>query len=1098
MNASRWLALVLAPAVLAAPLAAQGRPAKVDSSAWASLAWRELGPLRGGRSVAVAGSQARPQEYWMGTTGGGVFKTTDGGLTWAPASDRYFGGTIGAIGVAESNPDVVYVGTGEFPIRGNVSHGDGVFKTTDGGRTWQYVGLVETRQISRVRVHPRNPDVAWVGAQGNVWVPTPDRGVYKTTDGGKSWRKVLFRNDSTGVSDLALDPANPNVLYAAFWQSGRTPWQLVSGGKGSGLFKSTDGGETWVELTGNTGLPKGLWGNVGVTVSPANPKRLWALIEADSGGVYRSDDAGETWTRVNDERKLRQRAWYYTKIYADTKDTNIVYASNVSFQRSTDGGRTWSNIRTPHGDSHDLWIAPENNQRMIEGNDGGANVSLNAGRSWTGQEYATAQMYHVITTNHFPYRVCGAQQDNSTICLPSRKEGGVTMRDASWPAGGESGYLAFRPDNPDISYGGSYGGFLTRVDMATGLERNIMPWPLNPMGHSAGDLKYRFQWTYPIVVSPHDPNTLYVTGNVVFRTRDEGQTWQVISGDLTRNDPATLGPSGGPITKDQTSVEYYGTIFAFAESPRERGVLWAGSDDGLVHVSRDGGATWANVTPPDMAKYTRVSIIDPSPHAGGTAYVAANRYQLGDMRPYVWKTTDYGKSWTRLDAGLPRGEFTRVVREDPVRPGLLVAGTERGVHVSLDDGGTWHSLRRNLPIVPVHDLVIKDGDIVLGTHGRSFWIMDDITPLRQASAELVQKELALLAPRPAHRINWGGGFGGGGRAGQNPPSGAVIHYWLKSAPDSVVLEFLDAKGTVLRRISSELDSAGRADSLRRAARRDSVTSRGVEPAALPPDFGTDPAAPPAFGPPRAPKKRGMNSFAWNLRAEDAATFKGMILWAGGTQGPVVPPGSYRVRITAGGRSETQPLTVLKDPRSTATQADLDEQYAFLLEIRDRTSAANNAVRTIRNVKAQLADRAAKLPAGRRAAFRRTADAYAARLSAVEEQIYQVKNRSGQDPLNYPIRLNNEISALAGVVASTEAKPTQASRDVFALLRDRLQAQLDRLAPLLERDLAPINAELQRAGLERIVPSTAELAGADDAADDDTAMEEEEGETPRRW
>ncbi|MFZ5623440.1 MAG: WD40/YVTN/BNR-like repeat-containing protein [Gemmatimonadota bacterium] len=1050
-------------------------PATIDTNAFAALTWRSLGPARGGRSVAVAGSDKRPLEYWMGTTGGGVFKTTDGGITWAPVSDRFFGGTIGAIAVSESNPDIVYVGTGEYPIRGNVSHGDGVYRTDDGGKTWRYLGLVETRQISRVRVHPKNPDVVYVGALGHVWGPNPERGVYRSVDGGKTWKKILFRNDSTGVSDLVLDPSDPRVIYAAFWQAGRKPWQLISGGAGSGIFKSTDGGDTWKEITRNPGLPKGLLGNIGLAVSPANPKIVWALIEADSGGVFRSADGGETWTRVNDERKLRQRAWYYSKIYADPKDTNVVYASNVQFQKSTDGGRTWRNIRTPHGDSHDLWISSTDPLRMIEANDGGANVSVNGGRSWTSQEYATGQFYHVTTTTHFPYRVCGAQQDNSTLCGPSRGDG--EWYDAG---GGESGYIQVRPDNPDIMYAGSYGGYLTRKDARTGLARNINPWPMNPMGHSAGDLKYRFQWTFPILISPHDPNTLYVGANVLFKTTDDGTTFVPISGDLTRNDPRTLGPSGGPITKDQTSVEYYGTIFAIAESPKQQGVIWTGSDDGLVHVSRDGGATWRNVTPPDMKEWTRVSIIDASPHDPGTAYVAANRYQLDDMAPYIWKTTDYGATWTRIDKGITRTEFVRVVREDPKRKGLLFAGTERGVWVSFDDGGHWQKLQRNLPPVAINDLVVKDNDVVIATLGRGFWVMDDISPLREISAEVTKKPRHLFQPADAYRVQWGGGFAammGGGSGGA--PSGAVIHYWLARPGQEVTLEFLDAKGNVIRSISSKQDSATAADSLRNVAkeraRLDSLAALGVMPASV--------AKPAAGGPgevdfeallrrgapaPRAPNKAGLNRFVWNLRYPDASRFDNMILWAASTQGPMVVPGTYSVRIKVGEATETKTFTVLKDPRTSATQADLEEQFALLMKIRDRTSEANDAVKTIRNVKQQLAERKAKLTGARAQAFARAADALAGRLSAIEGEIYQVKNRSGQDPLNYPIKLNNKIAALAGVVASTEARPTRQSYAVF----EELSAALDRQLGLLKAalaDLAPRNEQLKAAGLEAIVP-----------------------------
>jgi photosystem II stability/assembly factor-like uncharacterized protein len=1076
----RTLLRLALPVLLVAPLTAQ----TIDTTALGSLTWRSIGPQRGGRSVAVAGSSTRPSEYYMGTTGGGVFKTTDGGESWAPVSDKYFGGTIGAVAVSESNPDVVYVGGGEFPIRGNVSHGDGVYKSTDAGKTWTYLGLVETRQIAKIRIHPRNPDIAYVAAFGPVWAPSPARGIFKTTDGGKTWAKILFRNDSTGAIDLAMDPSNPDVLYAGFWQAGRKPWVLISGGAGSGLFKSTDAGKTWKEITRNAGLPAGIIGNVGITVSAANPKRLWAIIEADSGGVFRSDDGGDSWTRLNSERKLRQRAWYYTRIFADPKDENTVYVDNVQLWKSTDGGRTFPRpINTPHGDHHDLWIAPNDSRRMGSADDGGVAISTDGGQHWTDLDFPTAQFYHVTTTNHFPYRVCGAQQDNSTVCMPSRPVFGADLADFYDVGGGESGYIAVRPDNPDVVYAGSYGGYLSRKDVRTGIERDINPWPLNPMGHSAGDLKYRFQWTFPIVLSPHDPNTLYAGANVVFKSTDEGSSWTVISPDLTRNDPKTLGPSGGPITKDQTSVEYVGTVFTIAESPKEKGTIWTGSDDGLVQVTRDGGATWTNVTPRDLPEWARISMVEASPHAAGTAYVAANRFQLNDLTPYIYRTNDYGKSWARITGGITASEFVRVVREDPERKGLLFAGTERGVWVSFDDGGRWQRLSRNLPPVPVHDLAVKEGDVVAATHGRAFWILDDISVLRQLAADQLQQDFHLFQPRDAYRIAPGFFFGGGGSIGWD---GASVQYWLKKGGQKVTVDFLDSKGAVIRRFSSEQDSTARADSLRVAARKtqqdsvtqlrsDSLTRLGVLPGAIKLEPEPEPPRGEGFrytAPPRVPTKQGMNRFNWNLRAADAAAFSGMIMWAGGTTGPIVPPGTYSVRVTAGDKSETQTFKVLKDPRSGATQADLDAQYAFLLQVRDKTSEANNAVRTIRNVKAQLAERR-KLAGARGAALEKVAGPFEAQLSSVEEEVYQVKNRSGQDPLNYPIRLNNQIAALGGVAGGAEARPTAQTIEVYRILSTQLDLQLKRLSDLLGGGLSGVNAELTRLGLTAITPGTAE-------------------------
>jgi photosystem II stability/assembly factor-like uncharacterized protein len=1079
-------------------------PPLYDTTAFAALRWREIGPFRGGRSVAVAGSSKRPNEYYFGTTGGGVFKTTDGGITWAPVTDKYFGGTIGAIGISESNPDIVYAGAGEYPIRGNVSHGDGVWRTSDGGKTWNSLGLSDTRQISRVRVHPTNPDIVYVGAQGHVFGPNAERGVYKTIDGGKSWRKILYRNDSTGITDLVLDPNNPETIYAAFWQAWRTPWQLVSGGAGSGILKSTDAGEHWTEITRNPGLPRGVIGNIGLAVSPTNSNKVWAIVEADSGGVFRSSDGGATWTRTNSDRRLRQRAWYYTRIFADPKDEKSIYVLNTGMYRSTDDGKTFRPIQVPHGDNHDLWISPNDAQRMIEANDGGANVSFNGGRSWTEQDQATAQFYHVTTTNHFPYRVCGAQQDNSTLCGPSRKGGGISIGDWYDVGGGESGYIAVRPDTPDIVFAGSYGGLLTRKDIKTQFERDVNPWPNNPMGHDAADAKYRFQWTFPIVISPHNPARMYVGSSVIFQTDDEGQTFKVISPDLTRHDPKTLGASGGPITKDQTSVEYYGTVFTIAESPRTAGVIWAGSDDGLVHVTRDGGKSWKNVTLAGLPEWARISMIEPSNFTTGTAYVAANRYQLDDMRPYLYKTNDYGATWTPITNGIPSTEFTRVVREDPERAGLLYAGTERGVWVSFDDGANWQTLRRNLPLVPVHDLAVKDGDLIAATHGRSFWILDDLSALRQLRPEIPRTPAYVFKPRKVYRATFGGGGGtgaaGGHPSGANPPSGGVIYYWLAQPRQLVTMDFLDGQGKVIRSFTSQQDPIVAADSIRgdsiRTARNDSIRRAGGTPDTTvraeargeetPPGEEGPVRRPP---PPRVANKAGLNLFAWNLRYPDASVFDNMILWAGGTSGPIVLPGTYSVRMNVNGQHYTQPLVVVRDPRVTASDADLREQFDLLMRIRDKTNQANDAVKLIRNVKAQLADREKRMPADKKAAFSSAPNALSAKLSAVEGEIYQVKNQSSQDPLNYPIKLNNKIAALSGVVGGTAAKPTSQSYIVFSDLSSQLDRQLQAMRGALFV-LPSLNAALKSAGLPPIVPSTEEIKPASLAAPVQAAYEEE--------
>jgi photosystem II stability/assembly factor-like uncharacterized protein len=1034
---SRLLALAGCAALLVVPAAAQRRAAPpaapaasaaVDTSLYNAIEWRSIGPFRGGRSTAVAGHADQLSTFYFGATGGGVWKTTDGGLTWQPLSDKEFrSGSIGAIEVAPSDPNVVYVGTGESPIRGNVSPGDGMYRSTDAGKTWTPSGLRDAGQIGAIRVHPGNPDLVYVAVLGHAFGPNAERGVFRSKDGGRTWDKILFRSDSAGAIDLAMDPVNPRILFAAFWQARRGPWYMSSGGPGSGLFKSTDGGDTWKEITRNEGLPKGVIGKIGVTVSGANHDRVWAIVEAEDGGVFRSDDGGATWRRLNEERNLRQRAWYYTHIHADPKDPETVYVLNTGFYRSVDGGRTFTAIRTPHGDNHALWIAPNDPQRMINGNDGGANVSYNGGVSWTDQDnQPTAQFYHVTTTTHVPYKICGAQQDNSTVCIASRTDGsGITEKDWYEVGGCESGYIAARSDNPDVTFAGCYGGFISRHDRRNGQERVVSVWPDNPMGWGAADVKYRFNWTFPIVHSPQNPNVLYATANVVFKSTNDGQSWEAISTDLTRNDKTKQGSSGGPITKDNTSIEYYDVVFALAPSPHDSSTLWAGTDDGLVHVTRDGGKTWTSVTPAarDLPAWALISIIEVSPHDPGTAYIAATRYKWDDFHPYVFKTSDYGRTWRKIVAGIPDNHYIRVVREDPVRRGLLYAGGEFGVYVSFDDGANWQTLQRNLPIVPIHDLVVTNNDLVAATHGRSFWILDDLTPLHQLGDSVARASRFLFTPRDPYRMGGGGGFGGApSGVGANPPSGAVVFFYLKDKPDStaeVRLDFLDSRDSLIRRFTTRPKEPG--DSLKVRA--------------------------------------GMNRFVWNLRYAEASRFQGMIFWAGGTQGPVAVPGIYKVRLTAGDWSQTRGFTVKKDPRVATSPEDYQRQFDLLVRIRDRVSAANDAVKRIRDVKEALdgaATRARGLPgdAGRRIA--QQADSIKGRLSAIEAEIYQVKNRSSQDPLNYPIRLNNKIAALAGVVASADAAPTDQSLQVFEQLSAALQVQLDRLKALIDTDIPAFN------------------------------------------
>ena len=1012
-----------------------------DQSLLKGLQWRSIGPYRGGRSTAVAGVTSQQNVFYFGATGGGVWKTNDGGINWEPISDEYFKtGSVGAIGISESDPNVVYVGMGESPIRGNVSHGDGVYKSTDAGKTWKHVGLEDTRQIARVRVHPRNPDIVYVAALGHVFGPNEQRGVFRSTDGGKTWQKVLYRSNKAGATDLILDPTNPNIIYAALWEVYRQPWTLESGGPGSGISKSTDGGDTWTEITRNQGLPKGMVGNIGITVSPVNSERVWAIVEAEDGGVFRSDNAGKTWSKLNEQRNLRQRAWYYTRIYADPKNADTVYVLNTGFYKSNDGGRTYASIGVGHGDCHDLWVAPNDPTRVIIGDDGGAEVSFNAGRSWSSiDNQPTAQFYRVALDNDFPYHIYGAQQDNSTVRIASRTtEGGIDRTNWYDVGGGESGWIAPSPKDSQIVYAGSYGGLITRQDHRTGQERNVNPWPENPMGWGAAELKYRFQWNFPIVFSPHDANTLYAAANVLFRSTNEGQSWQQISGDLTRNDKSKQGSSGGPLTKDNTSIEYFCTIFTVMESPVEKGTIWAGSDDGLVHVTRDGGKNWQNVTPPGMPEWIQINSIDASSIEAGTAYVAATMYKLDDFKPYLYKTKDYGKTWKKITNGIPDNAFTRVIREDPNRRGLLFAGTETGLYVSFDDGDNWQSLRLNLPVVPITDLAIhkREKDLVAATQGRAFWVLDDLPMLYQL-AEAAKTDAYLFKPEDAYRMPGGGGGGrGGGAVGQNPAAGAVIYYYAKAKPaGEVTLEMLDASGKSIRKFTS----------------KSSEGQGGPAPASEEEGFFG------SGGPRRLPAEAGLNRFIWDMRYADATRFPGLIMWAGGTSGPRAAPGTYQVKLTIDGKTMTQSFEVKKDPRLETTQADFAKQLDLLMKIRDKFTETSEAILQIRDTRKQIDDITNRLkdqPSGK--AIAEAAKALKAKLTAVEEELYQTKNQSSQDPLNYPIRLNNKLAALTGVVGGSDSAPTDQTFAVFEELVGKIDAQLKKLEETMRTDLPAFN------------------------------------------
>ncbi len=1041
-----FLALALAAgmattgALYLSPTASAQGGATVNPSLYSGMRWRSVGPARGGRSLTVSGSDARPMEYWFGATGGGAWKTTDGGSNWTPMTDGKINtSSIGSLAVCQSNPDVVYIGGGETQFRGNIIQGDGVYKTTDGGTKWDHLtDLRGSQAIARLRVHPTNCDIVYAAVLGQVYNDHPQRGIFKSADGGKTWRRTLFRDEKTGGVDLSIDPKNPNVIFASLWEANRSPWGMSSGGPGSGLFKSTDAGDSWTEITKSPGLPSGLWGKVGVSVSPVDGNRVYTLVENEAaGGLYASDDAGATWKLINDNRNIRQRAFYYTRIVADPKDKDTLYILNVQFYRSTDGGKTISNIRVPHGDNHDLWISPTDNKRMVQSNDGSANVTVNGGQTWTDQDLPTGQFYNVFTTRHTPYHICGAQQDNSTACVGSQANPGGG--EGSLPpifyavGGGESGYIAPDPNDLNVFYAGSYGGFLSRLNRETGQQRAVNIYPNNPMGWSSIDIKERFQWTFPIVYSPVDGKTLYASSQHVWRTTTGGQNWEKISPNLTRSDPKTMQASGGPITKDQTGVETYAVVFTIAPSRQDANTIWTGSDDGWVHVTQDGGKSWSKVTPPDLPDFTRISLIEASPHQNGVAYLAGNRYQMGDRQPYVYKTADFGKSWQKIVANIPDTDFARTIREDPKRRGLLYLGTEHGIYISFNDGASWQSLTLNLPVTPVHGIVVEDRDLVIGTHGRGFYVLDNIGVLRQATPELTNHTLHLFEPL-------------------NPMRGrdrnVTFDYYLSKEAPEVKIEFLDAQGSVLRAFTGTSQAA-------------------AAPAA-------DDDNPFGVGPARVNTAQGINRFSWDMRYEGATVFPGMIMWAAAPQrGPAAPTGRYSVRIAANGDTKTREFTITIDPRlkdDGVSEADLLEQFRLSMRVRDKVSEANQAVIDIRNIRDQVTQRLQKVPARKKVEIQKLADGLLRPLAVVEEEAYQVKNRSRQDPLNYPIRLNNKIAALSGVIESADSKPTDQSVAVFTELSAQLDAQLEKMKQTLKTELPRLNAALKREKVDAVDPA----------------------------
>jgi photosystem II stability/assembly factor-like uncharacterized protein len=1024
--------------------------ASVDSAILKSYQWRSIGPQRGGRSIAASGVKGRPKEAYFGAVGGGLWKTTDGGAKWAPVTDgQLHSSSVGAVAVSESNPDTVFIGMGEACIRGNIMPGDGIYKSTDAGKTWAHVGFAESQAISKIRIHPTNPDVVFVASFGKYSAPSEERGIFKSSDGGKTWKRTLFRDNKTGAVDIAIDHNNPNVVYAALWEAYRLEYQMSSGGPGCGLFKSTDGGETWSEITRNPGLPSGVVGRIGVAVSGADSNRVYALVENENGGLFSSDDAGATWKLINSNRSIRQRAFYYTHVTADTKNKDTVYLLNTSIFRSTDGGKTLTSIGNgTHGDHHDLWVDPDNPQHLVLGNDGGGAVSMtggqgSGGQGWSGQDFPTGQFYHVITTKHVPYHVCGAQQDSTTLCVPSntnqgggRGGGGNAAPPPTYSAGGgEPGYIAPDPKDPDVFFaGGNNGTFITRLNRKTGELREVGPYPRLFSGEPSSALVERIQWTFPIIFSPLDPNVLYTATQHVWKTTNGGQSWQKISRDLTRHDPKTMGDSGGPITHDMNSPEVYATVFALGPGKTDVNVIWAGSDDGLIHVTRDGGKTWANVTPKDMPEFGRVSLIDASAFDAGTAYVAVKKPLLNDFTPYLFRTHDFGKTWTKITNGIGALDYVHAVREDPTRKGLLYAGTQHGIYVSFNDGERWESLSLNLPDTQVCDIIVEKNDLVITTHGRGFYILDHLGPLREHDAATADAHLF----KPEDGIRSAGG--------------ARIAYLLKKPVQKLTVEILDGKGQVLRTFTGSAPAAGGG---RGGGRGGGGGAEAGE--------GEGGGGRGGFGQVNPPMTAGLHNVTWDLRHASATSFPGMVLWGGGVAGPAVLPGNYQVRLTADGKTLTQPLIVKKHPLIQVTDADLQEQFALASQIRDKLSEANNAVIQIRKIKQTVAERIKQ--SNDNAQLKAAGTTLTKNLSAVEAEIYQVRNQSNQDPLNFPIKINNRLAALLSMVNRGDGKPIGNALPVFNDLKAELKVQTDQLARVLSADLATFNAEARRLNLE---------------------------------
>ena len=1078
----------------------------IDGSFTQGLKWRCIGPPRGGRTSAVVGHPTELAVFYHGACGGGVWKSDDAGTYWENISDGFFtSAAVGAIALAESDPNVIYVGTGETAIRKDVTGGDGVYRSVDGGATWKNVGLSESMFIGKIRIHPKNADLVYVAALGHIHGPNEERGVFRSKDGGESWEKVLYKSDKAGGVDLSMDPRNPRIIFAAVWETSRSFWELSSGGPDSGLHRSKDGGDTWTDISNNPGLPTGMKGKIGVAISPARPQRVWAIIEAaeHGGGLYRSDDGGDTWELTSDKRELIGRPFYYCHVYADPQDADTMYVLDFKMWKSTDGGSNFTEIVTPHGDNHDLWIDPKNTQRMIEGNDGGACVSFNGGRSWTTiYNQSTSQFYRMDVDNQFPYHVYATQQDNSSICVPSASEqGAITWTRCYAPGTGESGDIAVHPSDPNIVYIGAIGsspgglGVLQAYDHRTKQIRLASVWPEEYFGKNDSDLKYRFNWTYPILISPHDSSVLYVAGNIVFRSNDGGMNWDAISPDLTRDDAEKQLASGGPITHDVSGAETYCTVYAFAESPLQQGELWAGSDDGLVHISRNGGESWTEITPPELIEWSRIGCIEVSRHHAGTAYVAASRHKLDDFSGYLYKTEDFGASWRVLSNTFPDGEITRVVREDPAKPGLLYVGTERGICVSLDDGDSWTKLETNLPVVGVYDLKVKDQDLVAGTHGRSFWILDDLTPLRDLAGGGVEgRGGRLFKPAPTYRrsVHW---FTKGPRllepedksyfllggsatwreeesedgelirtfidAGENPPLGAIVYYFLDAEPaEPIELSFLGGGGDVIKSFTSRP-----AEEKKKAGADEEDDSEEEEVTRF------------------APARKGLNRFVWDMHYENATRstedsplrdkYESLMKSRPGTNGPLAVPGTYQVQLKVGDLVQSESFEILPDPRLQTTQADFEAQFDLSHKVRDKLSETNAGIDRLRRIQREAletsrrAKTAEAIGEGERKPIAGAVRDLNEKLEGIEAELTQFKQEGASDMLRHPVKLDSLVGGLITTISLGDAAPTTAMHELFDHLSALVDEQLSQLQAVIDKDVREFNELVSDAELPAI-------------------------------